>query len=212
MMLSARGTIPFWLKLSYSLFVVVLAPVYWVHYGPANFLWACDIALFVTLIALWRESRLLASMMAVAVMAPEILWNLDFFARLFAGRDLIGLDATGYMFDATLPLWLRGLSLFHVFLPTLLLWMIHRLGYAQHAIMATTALCWVVLPVSYLFTDPADNINWVFGWSRVPQTWVPGTWYLALWMTVVPLCVYLPTHFILKKLFARRAQRWGSAP
>lgn len=203
MMPPDRGTIPFWLKISFTLYVVLLVPVWWREFGPANFLWACDIALFVTLIALWRESRLLASMMAVAVLVPEILWNLDFFVRLAAGRDLIGLDATGYMFDAALPLWLRGLSLFHVFLPVLLLWMIHRLGYDRRAVMATTALCWVVLPVSYLFTDPALNINWVFGWSREPQAWLPGTWYLALWMLLVPLCVYLPTHFVLKKLFAR---------
>ncbi len=46
----------------------MLVPVYWLHHGPANFLWACDIALLVTVAALWRASRLLASMMAVAVL------------------------------------------------------------------------------------------------------------------------------------------------
>ena len=203
MMVHAPGSIPFWPKIIFSLFVAVLVPAYWQYYGPSNFLWACDIALFVTLIALWRESRLLVSMMAVAVLITELLWNLYFLAHLFAGRDVIGLNATGYMFDTALPRWLRGLSLFHAFLPVLLLWMIHRLGYDRRALMATTVLCWIVLPVSYLFTDPARNINWVFGWSREPQTWLPGTWYLVLWMLLVPLCIYLPTHLVLKKLFAR---------
>ena len=83
--------IPLWLKISYTLFVAVLVPVYWLHHGPANFLWASNIALFVTVVALWRESRLLASTMAVAVLLPEIAWNLDFFMRLIAGHDVIGL-------------------------------------------------------------------------------------------------------------------------
>jgi hypothetical protein len=197
-MLPDRRTIPLWLKASFTLFVAVLVPVWWLEYGPANFLWACDIALFVTVIALWRESRLLASMMAVAVLVPELLWNLDFLVRLFAGRDLIGLDATGYMFDAAIPLWRRGLSLFHVFLPLLLLWLVAQLGYHVRAWLVTTALCWLVLPISYLFTDPARNINWVFGLGSAPQTWLPGPVYVAVLMLALPLCVYLPTHLVLK--------------
>jgi len=202
-MLPDRRTIPFWLKASFTLFVAVLVPVWWLEYGPANFLWACDIALFVTLIALWRESRLLASMMAVAVLVPELLWNLDFFARLFAGRDLIGLDATGYMFDVATPRWRRGLSLFHVFLPLLLLWLVAQLGYHVRAWLATTALCWIVLPLSYLFTDPARNTNWVFGLGGAPQTWLPGPVYVAVLMLALPLGVYLPTHLVLKWLFGK---------
>jgi hypothetical protein len=40
--------IPLWLKIAYTLFICVLAPVYVVQYGPGNFLWFSDIALFVT--------------------------------------------------------------------------------------------------------------------------------------------------------------------
>jgi len=195
--------IPRWLKILYTLFVAVLVPVYWVRYGPANFLWACDIALLVTVVALWRESRLLASMMAVAVLLPELLWNLDFFLRLITGRDVIGLDATGYMFNPQQPLLVRLLSLFHVFLPLLLLSLLWRLGYSARAGLATTALCWLVLPLSYLCTDPARNINWVYGWGGAPQTWLPGPVYVALLMLMLPLCIYLPTHLVLKRLFGK---------
>ena len=41
---------------------------------------------------------------------------------------LLGLDATGYMFNRAQPLWLRGLLLFHVLLPVLLLWLLYRLS------------------------------------------------------------------------------------
>ncbi|MCL5668995.1 MAG: membrane-associated protein [Gammaproteobacteria bacterium] len=193
--------IPLWIKISYTLFVAVQAPVYWIYHGPANFLWGSDIALLVMVIALWRESPLLTSMMALAVLLPELLWNLDFFSRLLAGRDVIGLDATGYMFNPAQPPWLRGLSLFHVFLPLVIVFMLYRLGYDRRALLATTALCWVVLPATYLFTEPERNINWVYGWSNQPQTWLPPLVYLAGLMLLVPLLVYLPTHSVLRKTF-----------
>lgn len=59
-----------------------------------------------------------------------------------------------------------GLSMFHVFLPALLVWMLYRLGYDRRAWLAATLLCWVVLPATYLFTDPARNINWYSGWAK----------------------------------------------
>lgn len=203
-----RGLIPLWIKIAYTLFVAVLVPVYWIYHGPANFLWGSDIALLIMVIALWRESRLLTSMMAVAVLLPELLWNLDFFTRLLAGRDVAGLGATGYMFNPAQPLWLRALSLFHVFLPLVLVFMLYRLGYDRRALPATTLLCWVVLPLTYLLTDPERNINWVFGPGE-PQTLVPPLLYLAGLMLLVPLLVYLPTHWALRKAFPGNA---GSLP
>ena len=198
-----HGAIPLWLKISYTLFVAGLAPVYWMRFGPTHFLWGSDIALFAMLIAVWRESRLITSTVAVAVLLPELAWNLDFFTRLIAGRGLTGLDATAYMFNPAQPLWLRGLSLFHVFLPALLVWLLYRLGYDRRAWLAATLLCWVVLPATYLFTDPARNINWVFGLGAAPQTWLPAPLYLMGLMLLFPLCVYLPTHLVLQKAFAR---------
>ena len=61
----------------------------------------------------------------------------------------------------------------------------------------------MVLPVTYLFTDPARNINWVFGLGDTPQTWLPAPLYLMGLMLLFPLCVYLPTHLVLQKAFAR---------
>src|SRR5688572_22352650 len=100
---------PLWLKILYTLYVCLLVPVYWIHYGPANFLWFSDIALLTTVVALWIESPLLASMMALAVALPELAWNIGFFARLIFGVNVGGLS--GYMFEPKTPLYLRGLSL-----------------------------------------------------------------------------------------------------
>ena len=191
--------IPLWLKLAYTLMVVAILPVYLVHYGAANFLWFSDIALVVTGVALWYESRLLASMMAVGVLLPELLWNISFFSRLSAGVRVSGL--ADYMFDPAIPRWIRALSLFHIPMPLVLLWMLHTLGYDPRALPAQTGLAWVVFAVTYAVTDPRENINWVFGPGGRPQQRVSPRVYLALVLVVFPLIVYVPTHFLLRALF-----------
>ena len=193
-----------WIKIPYTIFVCVLVFVYWAERGPANFLWISDIALLVIVAALWLESRFLASMMAVGVLLPEFAWNLDFFLRLIAGFDVIGLNATGYMFDSHYTPLFKLFSLFHVILPLLLLWMIYRLGYDTRAVYAQTLLIWVLLPVCYLATDPERNLNWVFGIGNPPQTWMSGHLYLVLLMLAYSLLVIVPTHFMLKAVFNGR--------
>ena len=47
--------------------MAVLVPVYWYYYGPTNFLYFCDVALFLTLAGIWLESPLLISMCAVGI-------------------------------------------------------------------------------------------------------------------------------------------------
>ncbi len=191
--------IPLWLKMAYTLVAAVTLAVYFVKLGPKNSLWFSDIALFLTGVALWFESPLLAGMMAVGVLLPESVWNVSFFGELLTGKRIGGV--VGYMFDQDQPRYLRALSLFHVFLPVLLVWLVWRLGYAPEAWVAQTALAWIVLPLTYALTDPEDNINWVYGPMGEPQKRVPPLVYLALLMFVFALLVYLPTHLLLHTLF-----------
>jgi hypothetical protein len=137
-------------------------------------------------------------MMALAIALPELAWNVDFFGRLLTGRKIFGLS--GYMFDPQKPLYLRALSLFHMILPVVLVWMVSRLGYDRRAWALQTILALIVLSVTYWLTDPAENINWVYGPGSKPQTWLPPLAYLALLMIFFPLVVYLPTHLLLRRL------------
>jgi hypothetical protein len=191
--------IPLWIKLAYTLLVAIIVPVYANKYSRSNFLWFSDIALLVTVPALWLENRLLASMMAVGVLLPEVLWNVSFFGQLLTGKRVSGLS--DYMFDTRKPLYLRALSLFHVFLPALLVWMIASLGYEPRAWIAQTALAWLVLPLCYRFTDPAENVNWVFGPGNQPQKRMPPLVYLGLLMLGFPLLIFFPTHLLLRSVF-----------
>ena len=191
--------IPLWIKISYTVFAVITVAVYAVRYPPGNFFWFSDIALMLTVPALWLESSLLASMLSVGVLLPEVFWNFGYFLRLLTGRRLTGL--TDYMFDATRPRYLRALSLFHVFLPGLLLWMVSRLGYAPEALLVQTIVAWIVLPMTYVFVDPKLNVNWVRGPGSEKGQWLPPLAHLALLMIGFPLLVHLPSHLLLQALF-----------
>jgi hypothetical protein len=204
----ARPTIPLAVKLLYTAFVCVLVPYYWVTYTPWNFLYFCDVALLMVLVALWREDSLLASIPAVGITVPQLLWVLDF----LAGGRIIGM--TAYMFDPKYSLFVRGLSLFHGWLPFFALWLVWRLGYDRRAFLVQTLLTWVLVLVCYgLAPAPpapegstiAVNVNYVHGLSsEAPQAWMPPRLWLALLMIGLPSCVYLPTHLVLLRAFPRR--------
>jgi hypothetical protein len=190
-----------YLKVPYTVFVCLLVPVYWIAYGPANFLWASNIALFVILVSIWTGNRLLPSMMALGVLLPETGWMFDFTVRLVFGEDAIPLAGTRYMFNPDIPLWVRGLSLYHFVLPAILIWLLYRLGYQRRALYWQTLVAWVVLPVSYLVGEPPASINWVNGFGPEPQTAMPGPLFVALLMVLAPVALYLPTHLLLSRLF-----------
>ena len=213
------NVLPLWLKLAFTAFMAVMIPYYWWAYGPANFLYFCDVAMIVTLVALWRESRFLTSLQGVGILLPQALWVGDFAIRGVAGRSVLGL--ADYMYDPTLPLFVRGLSSFHGWLPFVLVFMLWRLGYDRRALLAQVACGWALLLVCFFFTpappapasDPhaAVNINYVFGIGGTPQTWMaPGLWVATL-MTVLAVCIYLPTHLVLARVFAKRGAAGANA-
>lgn len=191
---------PLWATVPFTLLALAIVPVYWVEYGPANFLWFSDIALFVVAYSMWTGNRLLYSMMAVGVLPLEFVWTVD----ILTLGNLFGLAA--YMFDDQYPLWLRALSLFHVPVLAILIWMLVRQGYDRRALWPQTLLAWIVLPLSWWLTDPegpAGNVNWVHGLGPgVRELLAPGA-YLLAYMALLPILVYLPMHFMLRRLFGR---------
>lgn len=196
-----RGRVPLWLKAGCSLVAGIVFTSYSLYYSFAqSFLWFSSVALLLTCVALWLESPLLASSQAVGVLLLELVYIADLLHRLTTGQFLVGLSV--HLFQAAdAPLWARAMSLFHVPLPFLLLWLLWRLGYDWRGLPVQTALAWVLLPVCYFFTDPAGNVNWVFGprgpgWEGMP----PWGW-LALLMAGLPLLIYLPSHWVFQKVF-----------
>ena len=186
--------IPLWLKVGWTLWLLVWAPVYWRQYGAQNFLFFCDLGNLLLGIALWTESALLFSWQAVGLLLFQTLYVVDLAGAVVTGRHVIG--GTEYMFDTAIALYVRLLGLFHVVTPPLLVWGIARLRYDARGWKLQTLTCWVVVTINYFWRSGYD-VNWARGPFFHEQHWLPGWMYLAGYCVVVPLVVYYPTHRLL---------------
>ncbi|WP_231616109.1 hypothetical protein [Novipirellula artificiosorum] len=211
----SESRLPSALKIGYTLFTVVLTVYYWREYGPTNFIYFCDVALFLGVAAVWTEKPIFASMAAVGIAIPQLLWQVDFLGSLI-GSPVLGL--TAYMFDPNISLFARGLSFFHFWLPILLLFLVWRLGYDRRALWSWTALAWGLMLIAYfLLPGPGDplafpnqphNVNYVFGPDGdVAQSWMPEKVWLGALMIGLPTVFYLPTHAVLSQVDRRSRQK-----
>ena len=187
--------IPLWLKIGWSVWLLVWIPFYWHQYGAQNFLYFCDLGNFFIAAALWSESPLLFSWQACGLLLFQTLYSIDLLGALLTGKHIIG--GTEYMFDPHVPLPTRLLSLFHIVVPPLLVWAIWRLGYDSRGWKYQTLTAWIVVPINY-FWRPQYDVNWARGLFFHEQHVVPGITYLLFYLIAVPSLVYWPTHLFLQ--------------
>jgi hypothetical protein len=187
-------------KIAYTAFVLLIVVIWLRHYGWRNLLWFSDIALIGAVPAWWLESAQITSVLAVAVLLPELLWNVDLLLRLVLRRRITGL--TDYMFEPERPRLLRGLSLFHVPLPFLLLWLLAAYGYdARVGLTGAIVLAAIVLPWSRAVSTPERNINWTHGLGPRLSSW-PAPAYVGALFVAFALLVFVPTDYVLRAVFA----------
>ena len=192
--------IPLWLKIGWTIWLAIWAPVYLRHYGAQNFLYFCDIGNVLIGIGLWLESPLIFSWTACGLLLFQSLYTVDLAGALLSGHHLIG--GTEYMFDPHLSRSVRLLSLFHLATPPLLLWAISRLGYDTRGWKLQTLTCWIVVPINY-FWRPEQDVNWARGLFFQQQHAIPGWAYLFCYLVAIPLFIYWPTDLLLQWLFGR---------
>ncbi|HKW16711.1 MAG TPA: hypothetical protein VJO35_04305 [Terriglobales bacterium] len=197
---SQPAPLPLWLKITWTTWVLVWIPVYYRQYGAQNFLFYCDLGNLLITAALWLESRLIFSWQAVGLLVFQTLYTFDLLGAAVSGHHALG--GTEYMFDPKIPLLVRLLGLYHVLVPPLLLWAVHRLGYDRRGLVFQTLTLWVLIPINF-FWRPLYNVNWARGLGH-EQHVVPSWLYLVAYLILVPLVVYWPTHLAL--------QRWKKAP
>lgn len=186
-----------WMRWAAALWLAVWVPAYWAVWGWANFLHLCDVAVILTCVGLWRGSSLVLSSQAVLSLAADSAWCLDVAWRLFLGRHLVG--GTEYMWDARFPLWVRLLSLFHVFLPVLLVWSLRRVGYDRRGWLLQSATTAVLLLLSRVFA-PGLNINYAYLDPIFRRSWGPTPVHLAVILLGSVALIYWPTHQVLTRL------------
>jgi len=190
---------PGWLRWAAIAWLVTWTAIYWRTWGAANFLHLSDIAVILTCLGLWSNSALLISSQAVASLAVDTAWTLDVIWKIFFGRHL--LSGTEYFFDTQYPLWVRLITLFHLFMPPLLLWAVHRTGYDRRAWLLQSAIALPVF-VASRFTDPARNINFAFADPFFRRAWGLAPLHITVIFLFMVLVIYLPTHLLLRRLFA----------
>ncbi len=193
-----------WLKVGFTAWTLVWVPAYVSFLGPQNFLWLCDLCNLIVLVALWTENKLLFSSQLVSVLLPDLLWAIDVVSAFLFGAHPIG--GTEYMFNPEIPVHIRVLSLFHVFVPAILVWAVLRLGYDRRGVWLQTGIAWIILPLTFILSAPERNINWVWGPFGSTQSLLDEKIYLLLCMLLYPALVYLPTHGLIL-LGLRAAQR-----
>lgn len=195
--------VPLWLKVSWTVWVLIWAPIYFRQYGAHNFLFYCDLGNIFIGAALWLESALIFSWQAVGLLLFQSLYAVDLIVALLSGWHPFG--GTEYMFDPKIPVIVRALGLYHIVVPPLLLWAVRRLGYDGKGLLYQTLTLWVLLPINFLWR-PQYNVNWARGLGH-EQHLVPSWLYLASYLVVVPVVVYWPTHVLLARWTGSKARR-----
>lgn len=194
--------IPLWMKIAAAVWVAAWLPIYAIYYPPPNFLHLSDIAIFLIAIGLWTSSSLLISSQAVSVLLGETLWCADVIWTFASGHHLFG--GTQYMWNTQYPLWLRLMSLYHFILPVLLLWGVARLGYDRRGLKLQAGIGAAALVGGRLW-GRSDNVNFAYRDPIFHRSFGPAPVHLLLMYAGMILLVYLPTHWVLAKLFERRA-------
>src|ERR1700727_233353 len=81
---AAGGRVPLWIKIAWTLWLLIWAPVYLRQYGAQNFLFFCDIGNVLIGFGLWLESTLIFSWVACGVLLFQSLYVVDLAGALVA--------------------------------------------------------------------------------------------------------------------------------
>jgi len=196
-MMAARPAFPVlrWLAL---LWLAVYVPSYTMAYGLANFLFLCNLAVFLIAAGLWAGSALLLSSQAVGILVVSLVWTADFALRILTGTHWIG--GTEYMWDPKWPLFPRALSLYHVATPFVLLHGLRRLGYDRRGYLLQCAIAVAGLIAGRLL-GPDANVNGAFADPMFKRAWGPPPIHMAVVAGALTLVVYPLTHLLLKRAY-----------
>lgn len=189
-------------KIFFTILLLILIPAYWKNYGLENFLWISDISLFLTYLALIFQNRLLMSIPTLGSLPVEFLWIFEFTCQLLTGNNFTTLAQ--YMFEPQYNILLKALSLFHLILPIVWIKYLFTWGYDKRALPYMTILALSLGVATYLLTNPEKNINWVFSPELYNWHWISNPLWLLLFLTIIPITIFLPMHFLLKRFFSNK--------
>ena len=204
---------PIYIQLYFG-FMMIAVPLYSHAYGIRNFLYICDVALFVNLAAFLvadkskdQSARLLSATLC-GMLVPQGMWVIDFIQCILLGCSSSN-SLSGYMFSSELPLYIRAISSFHIWQPFFLLYCIKQIGYYHPDGWITwSKIAALDLLLSYMLSTPPGgpsylprNVNKVYGMDDdKAQTLVHPWLWLALLIVSGPILVYYPSHLLIQTI------------
>ena len=153
----SRRSVPLPARLFFTAWMAFWVPVIVVTSGPQNFWWLCNLAQFLLLIAVWTDNRLLISSQAGTVLVVGLVWTIDFIAALVLGGSPFGI--TSYMFNEELALIQRATSIYHIWLPIFVLWLVFRMGYERRGFWLQCAIGTLAIVGSAILGEEGRNLN-----------------------------------------------------
>lgn len=197
--------VPLAIRIAYTVWMAAWVPIILHYTGPQNFWWLCNVALFIVLYSVWTGERLLLSSQVGTVTVVGGVWTLDLLVGLFLGHSPTG--TTAYMFDPDYAVVHRLSSTYHVWLPVLTIWMCRRRGYDARGPLLQCAIGSAAIVGGWWFGDPARNLNYTRAPFGIEQVWLPDAAWIPLLCAATAALVYLPGHFLVKRLVEPRRAR-----
>jgi hypothetical protein len=127
----------------------------------------------------------------------------DVVARLIAGRHLIG--GTEYLWNSERPLFVRLLSLFHLFISPLLVWSLRRSGYDRRGLPLMIGIAAVALVLSRWLGDAPGNLNFAFRDPFLHRSLGPAPVHLLITLAGATAGAFWPTHRLLARFLRSHA-------
>lgn len=185
-----------------ALWLAVYLPTYQSAYGTLNFLFLCNIGVILTAVGLIVRSRLLISSQAVAAPVIALAWAIDAVWKLATGDYLYG--GTSYMWDASVPLFARLLSLYHVAWPLVLWWVLRRIGYDPRGWPLQAGIAALALLVGRWVAPAAENVNFAWADPFLGRQLGPAGVHLLVSWAVLTGVAYGLSHRLLRRTFPAR--------
>ncbi|MEM1262093.1 MAG: hypothetical protein AAGH76_06835 [Pseudomonadota bacterium] len=203
-----RRTFPLPIRLTAIIVAALWTATYVSFYPVLNLLWTCNVGLLLVAVGIASSHAGSLSIGMLVSLVPDLLWIVDVLSRLTTGAHLFG--GTEYMFDPAIPWGIRALSLEHALLPLVAVAALCVTGYERRAWWLVWPLIVAVYYLSYAFTDPYWQVNWVWGVFARDQTWMPALVYPFVAASVFWLVLAGSMHLFAVRVFP--ATRPGLPP
>jgi len=162
---------------------------------PSRLLWFSYFAFLIIGIGILTKKTYIIGSQLNIVFIPYILWNIDFFYRLFTSMSLFGI--TDYFFEPGTTFISRIVTIQHAFIIPIALYAIYIYKFKRKGFWKLSLIqVFAIFILTRILSNPVDNVNCAFT-NCIPISIDIGI-YPFVWLFVYLLMIFI-THFILTR-------------